>query len=84
MSHFVKATRDKLQAFTLIELLVVIVIIGVLATLATVAVSSARGRARDAKRVSDLKQISTALEMYYADYFSYPNLITPGQALTSP
>ncbi|PIT96248.1 hypothetical protein COT94_01415, partial [Candidatus Falkowbacteria bacterium CG10_big_fil_rev_8_21_14_0_10_37_14] len=57
------------MAFTLIELLIVIAIIGVLATLATVAVSSARGRARDAKRVSDLKQISTALEMYYADYF---------------
>jgi len=72
------------KGFTLVELLVVIVIIGILATLATVAVSSARGRARDAKRVSDLKQISTALEMYYADYFSYPNLITPGQALTSP
>ncbi|NCN25919.1 prepilin-type N-terminal cleavage/methylation domain-containing protein, partial [Candidatus Falkowbacteria bacterium] len=49
------------KGFTLIELLVVIVIIGVLATLATVAVNGARTRARDSKRVSDLKQISTAL-----------------------
>jgi len=71
------------KSFTLIELLVVIVIIGVLATLATVAVNGARTRARDAKRISDLKQISTALEMYYADYTAYPNLITPGQPLTS-
>ena len=71
------------KGFTLIELLVVIVIIGVLATLATVAVNGARTRARDSKRVSDLKQISTALEMYYTDYTAYPNIITPGQPLTS-
>ena len=71
------------KAFTLIELLVVIVIIGVLATLAVVAISSARTKARDAKRISDLKQISTALEMYHADYTAYPNLITPGQPLVS-
>jgi len=71
------------RAFTLIELLVVIVIIGILATLATVAMNSSRANARDAKRVSDLKQIATALEMYYADYNSYPNIITPGLALAS-
>ena len=71
----------KIRAFTLIELLVVIVIIGVLATLAVVAISSARTRARDAKRVSDLKQISTALELYMADENSYPTYVTPGQPM---
>jgi len=85
---YLKIKKYKLKnsyapAFTLIELLVVIVIIGVLATLATVAVNGARTRARDSKRVSDLKQISTALEMYYTDYTAYPNIITPGQPLTS-
>ncbi|PIT96399.1 hypothetical protein COT94_00350 [Candidatus Falkowbacteria bacterium CG10_big_fil_rev_8_21_14_0_10_37_14] len=54
-----------------------------MATLATVAVNGARTRARDAKRISDMKQISTALEMYYADYTAYPNIITPGQPLVS-
>lgn len=58
--------------FTLIELLVVIVIIGILATLATVTLSSARGKARDARRVSDVKQIQTALELYYNDAGGYP------------
>lgn len=82
-SHFAKATRDKHHAFTLIELLVVIVIIGILATLATVALTSARGKARDARRISDLKQISSALELYQADHSSYPNIITPGSALVS-
>ena len=53
------------KGFTLIELLVVIAIIGLLSTLAVVALGSARLKARDAKRVSDLKQIQTALELYY-------------------
>lgn len=60
------------KGFTLIELLVVIVIIGILATLATVALSSARSKARDARRVSDVKQIQTALELYYNDATGYP------------
>ncbi|MEI6378624.1 MAG: prepilin-type N-terminal cleavage/methylation domain-containing protein [Candidatus Falkowbacteria bacterium] len=60
------------KGFTLIELLVVIVIIGILATLATVALSSARMKARDARRVSDIKQMMTALEMYYNEAGGYP------------
>lgn len=69
------------KAFTLIELLVVIVIIGVLATLAVVAVNGARTKARDSKRMSDIKQIQTALELYMADENAYPTLITPGQPM---
>lgn len=62
----------KKQGFTLIELLVVIAIIGLLSTLAVVALGSARERARDAKRVSDLRQIQTALELYYTEKDQYP------------
>ncbi|MDX9892817.1 MAG: type II secretion system protein [Patescibacteria group bacterium] len=62
----------KKKGFTLIELLVVIAIIGLLSTLAVVALNSARLKARDAKRVSDIKQIQTALELYYSDENSYP------------
>ncbi len=53
------------QGFTLIELLVVIAIIGLLATLSVVALNNARERARDTRRISDVKQIQTALELYY-------------------
>ncbi|MFH0852000.1 MAG: type II secretion system protein [bacterium] len=55
----------KQKGFTLIELLVVIAIIGILATVVTVSLNSARKKARDTKRLSDVKAIVTALEMYY-------------------
>ncbi|OGF28605.1 hypothetical protein A2477_00750 [Candidatus Falkowbacteria bacterium RIFOXYC2_FULL_47_12] len=57
----------KCQGFTLIELLVVIAIIGLLSTMAVVSLNSARGKARDAKRVSDVKQISNLIEMAAAN-----------------
>ena len=59
------------KGFTLIELLVLIAIIGLLSTLAVVSLNSARGKARDAQRVSDVKQISTALEIFFASEDTY-------------
>ena len=60
------------KGFTLIELLVVIAIIGLLSTLAVVALNNARQKSRDARRISDVKQIQTALELYMNDRGSYP------------
>ena len=57
----------KKSGFTLIELLVVVAIIGILATVVLSSLSSARERARDAKRLSDIKTIQNALEMYAND-----------------
>lgn len=60
------------KAFTLIELLVVIAIIGILASVVVVNVGSARIKAWDAKRMSDIKSIETALELYFDDNGQYP------------
>jgi prepilin-type N-terminal cleavage/methylation domain-containing protein len=60
------------KGFTLIELLVVIAIIALLSTLSVVALNSARAKARDARRLSDIKQIRTALEMYFDQNMAYP------------
>ena len=64
-------TKGK-KGFTLIELLVVIAIIGILATIVLVSLNSARQKARDTRRISDMRQISLALEMYYDDHTAYP------------
>lgn len=58
--------------FTLIELLVVIAIIGLLATLSIVSLSGVRSRARDTRRIADVRQIQTALVLYQNSYGQYP------------
>ena len=75
--------NNKKQAFTLIELLVVIAIIGILATLAVVSLQNARARARDSKRIADVKQMQTALELYFNDWNAYPSTVTPGGSISS-
>lgn len=71
----------KQKGFTLVELLVVIAIIGLLSTLAVVALNNARQKSRDARRVSDIKQIQTALELYYNDENGYPATAVVGGAI---
>lgn len=66
----------KRSAFTLIELLIVVAIIGVLATLAIIALQNARSKSRDAKRIADIKQIQTSLELFFTDNGFYPTAVT--------
>ncbi len=60
------------RGFTLIELLVVISIIGLLASVVLASLNSARAKARDARRISDMTQLSRALELYYHANGQYP------------
>ena len=60
------------KGFTLIELLVVIAIIALLSTIAGVALNSARQKGRDAKRVADVRQIQTALELGFDSALDFP------------
>lgn len=72
-----KAMADK-SGFTLIELLVVIAIIGLLASIVLLALNGARAKSRDAKRIADVRQIASAMELFYNDFNSYPSYTGTG------
>ena len=65
--------KKNTKGFTLIELLVVIAIIGVLSAIILASFGSARQKSRTARRISDINEIKTALELYYHDYGVYPS-----------
>jgi len=66
---------NKSKGFTLIELLVVIAIIGILSSVVLASLNSAREKSRDAKRVSDIKQLQLALELYFDSNSAYPTTL---------
>jgi prepilin-type N-terminal cleavage/methylation domain-containing protein len=69
--------HNKLKGFTLIELLVVVGIIGLLSTLAVVSFSGSSIKARDAKRMSDIRTLKTAID-YYINTTSSNSILLPG------
>jgi prepilin-type N-terminal cleavage/methylation domain-containing protein len=58
--------------FTLLELLVVIAVIGLLASIILASMTQSRAKGRDAKRRQDLRQLQTALELFYSTNGGYP------------
>ncbi len=60
------------KGFTLIELLVVVAVIGVLASVVLSSLNTARAKTRDAKRLSDMKQVRVALELFYNNHGKFP------------
>lgn len=78
------AKVKKELGFTLIELLVVIAIMAILTVIAVSQFVTAKTKAKDTQRKSDIESLSKALDMYFADYGSYPvrDAINWGQEFT--
>lgn len=70
--------RGSQKGFTLIELLVVISIIGILASMAVVSVNKAREKGADVKAKADVRNLSTAIELYFDAKNQYPVISTTG------
>lgn len=64
------------RGFTLIELLIVVVIIGILAAIAIPKFSSTKNKAYVAAMKSDLRNLVTAEEGYFADNVTYTTSTT--------
>lgn len=60
------------RGFTLIELLVVIAIVSFLFSIVAASLNTAREKARDGRRLSDMRQIETALQLYFDDNNEFP------------
>ena len=69
--------KQKPNGFTLIELLLVLGIIGLLMVVGAILLGTARERARDTQRLSDVQYIKQALEDYYYNNNKYPQAPTP-------
>lgn len=65
-------TVNMRRGFTLIELLIVIAILAILSTLGIGNFRSARIKASDINKKSDLQTIAKSLEAYVNDYRAYP------------
>lgn len=74
------AKHKKENGFTIVELLIVIVVIGILAAITIVAYNGVQGRARDSQRLSDVKVIVKALEIYKINNGAYPNPVPTANA----
>jgi len=68
--------KNKRLGFTLIELLVVVSIIALLSTAGLIALRTAQRAGRDAKRISDMRSVQNALEIYFNRSGSYPQVFT--------
>lgn len=69
----IRKHKSKQSGFTLIEILVVVAIIGMISGVVMVSLTTARAKARDVKRKSDLVQLQKALALYENTNNGFPS-----------
>jgi prepilin-type N-terminal cleavage/methylation domain-containing protein len=74
MKLFASYRKTKKSGFTLLELLVVIAVASILVSIASASYTTAQKKARDARRMGDMKAVQNAAEQFYADNIKYPTL----------
>ncbi len=72
------------KGFTLIEMLVVIAIIGLLSSVVVIGLGGARSKARDARRIADVRSIQSALEVDYTAVSGYSASIPANAPQSDP
>ncbi len=72
------------MGFTLIELLTVVAIIGILSSVVLINLNSSRQKARDNKRVADIKNLQLGLALYFDAYGKYPGALLSGAGELAP
>ncbi len=65
--------KNNQKGFTLIELMIVIAIIGILAAIAIPQFSAYRAKGYNAGALTDVRNLKTDLDAYYAEWDVYPN-----------
>lgn len=72
MKRFISKNIGSDSGFTLIEILIVVAIIAILSSVVLVGLGPTQQSGRDARRLSDLHEIQTGLELYYSKCGFYP------------
>jgi len=76
-------SRMRQQGFTLLEILVVVAIMAILATVVILNTVDSVDKARVARAKADVQSLTSALQLYKLDNFTYPTTQQGLEALTS-
>jgi len=71
MFRYLREKRNQ-KGFTLVELMIVVAIIGILAAIAIPQFAKYRARAQNSAALSDMRNLKTDLEGYFAEWQEYP------------